>query len=71
MGWGRRLRRRLRKIRDEAIQVVKEVPQSGIDVVRGKKELVFRSTINWHMYCIGIRYLWNGRYRRADGTTEG
>lgn len=39
MGWGKRLRRRLRKIRDEAIKVVKEVPQSGIDVVRGKKEL--------------------------------
>lgn len=34
-------------------------------------ELVFRSVNNWHMYCIGFRYLWNGRYRNAHGTTEG
>lgn len=39
MGWGKRLRRRLRRIRDSAIDVVKKVPQAGIDVVRGKKAL--------------------------------
>jgi hypothetical protein len=43
--------------------------RSVVDFV--ERPLVSCSAINWHMSCIGFRYLWNGRYRRADGTTEG
>jgi hypothetical protein len=32
--------------------------------------LVSCSASNWHMSCIGSRYLSDGRYRNADGTTE-
>jgi hypothetical protein len=33
-------------------------------------ELVFCPVNNWHLSCIGFRYLSRGRYRDADGTTK-
>jgi transposase len=33
--------------------------------------LVLCSVNNWHMSCIGFRYLLRWRYRHADGSTEG
>jgi hypothetical protein len=33
--------------------------------------LVSRPINNWHIFCISFGYLWNGRYRDANGSTEG
>lgn len=52
---------------DEALTRV-IVPDRLID---GQRELlVCRSVNNWHMSCIGFRYLHEWRCRHADGTSE-
>ena len=43
---------------------------TGVYWVPVYEVLVSRSVNNWHMFCIGFRYLHEWRYRHADGTSE-